>query len=425
MKVVVVGAGMAGLAAAHRLQELGHDVTTLEASGRAGGAVRTTREEGWLLEHGPDAFSDNAAPVRALVDAVGLSGEVVVAPRLDRYVVRGGRLAALPRSPPGVLTTRALPPAARWRLLNEPFVPPAEGEETVDAFVRRRLGTGAVDLADAFVTGVCGGDPARLSVDEAFPRLRALEREHGSLFRGLRASRSEGRGRLASFRDGMERLVAKTASVVRPTLGVAVTALRRDGARWVVEAEDATHEADRVVVALPPARAAKLVPDAAWPLPREAPVTIVGLGFRKEDAAMPRGYGYLAPESERHFALGAVFASRAFPWRAPQGRVLYRAMLGGVRHPERAWDDADALARGALAALRSLGLANGAPVWTKVVRVPTGIPQLEVGHARLRAAARASEAANPGLHLAGWGYQGVSLENSVADGRAAAERAVL
>lgn len=424
MRVLVVGAGIAGLAAAHRLKALGHDVTTFEASERAGGAVRTTREAGWLLEHGPDAFFENSPTLKAIVADLGLAGEVILAPRLDRYVLRKGRLAALPRSPPGILTTRALAPAARWRMLQEPFVPPAEGEETVDAFARRRLGAGTADLADAFVTGVYAGDPTRLSVDEAFPRVRALEREHGSLFRGSKAAKGAGRGRLASFRDGMQRLVDALAEDVRPLLGAPATAMRRATAGWTVETPEGTHEADRVVVALPPARAAKLVPDAAWPLPREAPVAVVGLGYAKGSARMPKGYGYLAPESERHFPLGAVFSSRAFPWRAPQGHVLYRVMLGGVRHPERAWEDAEALARGAHEALRGVGLAVGDPAWTKVVRVPSGIPQLEVGHAHLRAAVRASEAANPGIAVAGWGYRGVSVEDSAADGVAAAERVV-
>lgn len=424
MKVVVVGAGLAGLAAAHRLKAGGHDVTVVEAADRAGGAVRTTREAGWLLEHGPDAFFEDSAPVRALVEAVGLADEVVLAPKLDRYVLRNGRLASLPGSPPGIVATRALSPAARWRVLKEPFVPAAEGEETVEAFVRRRLGPGATDLADAFVTGVYAGDPSRLSVDEAFPKLRALEREHGSLFRGLRAQKGARRGRLASFRDGMQRLVDRLAADVRPLLETPATALVSAGDRWAVETPKGTFECDRVVVALAPARAAKLVPDAAWPLPREAPVTVVGLGYRTADARMPRGYGYLAPASERHFALGAVFSSRAFPWRAPHGHVLYRVMVGGVRQPERAWEDAEAIVRGAEDALRSAGLATGAPAWTRVVRVTAGIPQLEVGHARLRAAVRASETANRGLVVAGWGYRGVSVENSVADGFGAAERAV-
>lgn len=422
MRTLVIGAGLAGLTAAFRLKAKGHEVTTLEAADRSGGAVCTTREEGWLLEHGPDAFFENSAPLQALVRDLGLADEVVLAPRLDRYVLRDGRLAALPRSPAGVLTTRALAPAARWRLLKEPFVAPGEGEETVDAFVRRRLGPGAAPLADAFVTGVYAGDPTRLSVDEAFPKLRAMEREHGSLMRGLRAAGGRGRGRLASFRDGMQRLVDQLAAEVRPVLGSPVTGLRREGTVWIAETPHGPREADRVVVALPPARAVKLVPEASWPLPREAPVAVIGLGYAKGSARMPKGYGYLAPGHERHFPLGAVFASRAFPWRAPQGHVLYRVLVGGVRHPERAWQPAEDLVQGARDGLAAVGLATGEPAWSKVLRVQSGIPQLEVGHARLRAAVRASETANPGLVVAGWGYRGVSVENSVEDGVSAAER---
>lgn len=419
--VLVVGAGLTGLVAAHRLRRLGAEVDLLEAAPRAGGVVQTTREDGWLLEHGPDAFHADSPALAPLLQELGLAAEVVRAPALDRYVLRRRRLAALPRGPLQLLTTRALPVAARLRLLREPFVPPSEGEESVDAFVRRRLGDGAADLADAFVTGVYAGDPTRLSADEAFPTVRAMEREHGSMFAALGAKKGS-RGSLASFPLGLQRLVDVLAEEARPRTGVAVEALARVGERWKASTTGGEVAADRVVVALPPARAAKLVPGAAWPLPREAPIAVLGLGFREKDARMPKGYGYLAPASSRHFPLGAVFASRVFPGRAPPGHVLFRVMLGGVRHPERAWLPAEDLVAGSVDALKSAGLVKGAPVWSRVVRAGS-IPQLDLGHAAFRAAVAASEIANPGLLVAGWGHRGVSVESVVADAERTARRA--
>lgn len=420
--VLVVGAGPTGLAAAHRLRAIGiAEVVVLEASDRVGGAVRTTREHGWLLEHGPDAFPADAPAIGAVVAELGLAGDVVRAPPLARHVLRGGRLVALPSRPQEVLATPALAPAARLRLLAEAFVRPREGEESVDAFVRRRLGPGARALADAVVTGVTAGDPARLSLDEAFPALRAMERGHGSLLRALRAAGGAPRAPLATLRGGMEDLVRALAEGTRVVADAPCAALRREGGHWTATTPRGAFTSRHVVVALPPGRAAKVVPGAAWTAPREAPVCVVGLGYEDARVRAPAGYGYLAPEEERHPVLGAVFSSRAFPGRAPAGHQLFRVLVGGVRHPERAWAPDEEVVAAATGALASAGLVDGAPSWTRVVRAPFGIPQTELGHAAVRDAARACEAANPGLRLAGWGWRGVSLEGAVAEGRAAAD----
>ncbi|HVG95590.1 MAG TPA: protoporphyrinogen oxidase, partial [Chloroflexota bacterium] len=189
-RVAVIGGGISGLAAAHRLGQRGVPVTLFEAAARTGGAIGSERADGFLVERGPNALQEPSPALAALVCGLGLEGQRVFAREAARrrYVVRRGRLVPLPRSPAELLRSALLSPAAKLRLLREPFVEPAplEREESVAGFVRRRLGAEILDYGfDPYIAGTFAGVPERLSVRFALPRLYALERAHGSLVRSL------------------------------------------------------------------------------------------------------------------------------------------------------------------------------------------------------------------------------------------------
>ncbi|HWG91438.1 MAG TPA: protoporphyrinogen oxidase, partial [Candidatus Thermoplasmatota archaeon] len=322
-------------------------------------------------------------------------------------------------------TSPALPFSARVRLLREPFVKPhAGGEESVAAFAQRRLGSGVLDLADAMVTGVFAGDPNTLSVDHAFPFLRKLEQEHGSLLKGLRAAPRgpDGPARLQGFRRGMGSLPEALSAKVQPTLNTRVTAvLPRLGGGHLIKTSEGDLEARSVVLALSPAEAGRLL-DAPFPPQRLARITVVALGFPAAQVRRDIGFGYLAPRSEGRFLLGAVAESNLFPERAPSGHVLLRCLVGGVRDAERASLPDGELVTKALADLRGLGIIEGDPVFTKVVRHANGIPQIEVGHGALLDAAARVEATHPGLFLTGAGYRSVAVNGLIAEAYGTAER---
>ncbi len=458
--VAVVGAGITGLVAAYALRRHGVNVTLYEASGYAGGAIRTTHAEGFLAEHGPNSFV-SSAPVETLLEQLDLQGDVVEAnPEANRrYVVRDGALVPFPLTPPAMLGTRLFSFRAKLRVLLEPLVRRSadERDESVASFVRRRLGHEVLDYAvDPFISGIFAGDAETLSMAHAFPRVFALERTHGSLSKGLMAQRRAARDdatrapnaeesaaapaptrtRLISFIDGMQTLTdALEASLVGTLrLGCPVRLLHRDESRWIVDAgpdgSSTSRAFDAIVMATPAhALTAMELPGAmrkhATPVERVEypPVSTLTLGFRRSDVTHPLdGFGMLIPSVEGRSVLGALFSSSLFPDRAPTDHVAITCFVGGARKPHLAREDTDAIIDKVLLDLRSLIGVRGNPVYAKHVFWPRAIPQYTVGYAAVKAAADATEAANPGLYLAGNYRYGVSVGDCVASGQQIAQR---
>ena len=442
MRVVVIGGGIVGLTAAFRLRQHGADVRLLEAASRAGGHALTVRADGFLVEGGPNGFLRRAhedvagSGPTALVRDVGL-GDALIEARpaaRRRFVVRGGRLRRVPDSPPALFGSDALSPAGTLRALLEPFArrAPAEGEESVYEFARRRVGREAAEvLVDTAVAGISAGDSRELSMAAAFPLMARMEREHGSLIRALLARR-EPSPRLVSLAGGMatltEALAARLGDALRT--GARVRRLAREGNSWRVALDGGgSLAADRVVLAIPASQAAPLLTDvdaelacelAAFPY---AGLAVVALAFR--DASLPvplDGYGYLVTRDEGLETLGVVWESSLFTGRAPEGRVLVRAMLGGARRPEVVALDEDELVRRARRDLARVLRVQAPPLETWVWRWPQAIAQYTRGHLVRVARARARAARLPGLELCGTSYDGIAFASGVLSAERAAER---
>jgi len=458
--VAVVGAGITGLVAAYELRRRGVNVTLYESSTQAGGTIRTTHAEGFLAEHGPNSFV-SSAPVEELLSKLDLHGDVVEAnPAANRrFVVRGGELLSFPLTPSAMLSTRLFSLRAKLRVLGEPLIARRDSadEESIASFVRRRLGPEVLNYAvDPFISGIFAGDPEQLSMAHAFPRVAALEREHGSISKGLMANRRAAKlarqqaatstdvvaqqsppaARLISFVDGMQTLTdalgASLAGTVR--LGCPVRLLHRTEARWEIEAgpDGATraHAVDAVVMATPAhVLAAMELPaglrrDSA-PVERVEypPVSTLTLGFLRRDVEHPlNGFGMLIPAAERRSLLGALFSSSLFPARAPEDHVTITCFVGGSRHPEIAREDSATLVGHVLHDLRALLGVRGDPTFIKHVYWPRAIPQYTLGYQTVKDAADATETANPGLYLVGNYRNGVSIGDCIASGQQTAER---
>ena len=445
---VVIGAGISGLTLAHSLQRRGRSVAVLESAAQAGGVIATVRRDGALYERGPNSTLDTSPRIGELLDEIGIGDERANASDVAslRYIVRGGRLRALPTSPATFATTDAFTPGAKLRLLREPFIAPTPAgvEESIAAFVRRRLGREFLDYAiDPFVAGIYAGDPERISVAAAFPKLLALEQKYGSLIKGQvlgarkrRKSRETAKNtaKSFSFRQGMQALTDAIATRL-PGLEckVRVSNLACDAENFVVagtrDGKAIVRRARSAVLAAPAPAAAAIVaavaPDAARALSciAYAPIAIIVSAYRREDVGHPlTGFGFLVPKKESRSILGTLFSSSMFAGRAPDDTVLLTTFAGGRRNPDVMDLPDEGLATRVRSELADLVGARGTPVWQEIVRWPQAIPQYDLGHLDLLRDVEAAEAAVPGLFFCANYRGGVSVGDRIERGDAMAVR---
>ena len=442
-RVIVVGGGPSGLVLGYELMRRGAEVTVYEAQDRPGGKAWTEVKDGYLIERGPEGFLDNAPATLALARDLGIADRLLPASDAakTRYLYARGALRPVPTNPVSFLASGILTLRGRLAVLGEPFREPSRnGDESVAAFARRRLGAeAAVTLVGAMVRGVYAGEADALSMPSSFPRLAAFEKEYGSLVKALIARRRNGTarggpagpgGRLTSFVGGMScfgRALAESLGE-RFVSGRPAAAVRRTGAGWRVEfGEGAPEICDAVAVATEPWSAARLVAPASAELSAvlaeipAAPAVVVALGIALSDLRRrPDGFGFLVPPNEPLRMLGCLWSSTTFAHRAPPGRALLRVLLGGPG--DRAVVDLpdDELLRFVLDGLdRTMGL-TGSPEMVRIIRWPAAIPQYTVGHgARLARAARELQRLR-GLFLLGNGYRGIALNDCVTSAQATA-----
>src|SRR5512134_1350810 len=448
-EILIVGAGISGLATAWGLQRRGREVQVIEAAPRAGGAIGSRREDGCLIESGPNSTLETSPLIGELLEQTGSVGARIYASASakKRFVLRGGQLIPVPMSPPAFFATPLFSWGTKLGLLREPFIPPApaDAEETVAQFVRRRLGGEFLDYAiNPFVAGVYAGDPVKLSVAAAFPRLAELERKYGSLIRGQilgarerrrNPEKSKQAAAMLSFRDGMQTLTDGIAAKLgRLSLSTCATRLARgDGGHWEVTTEGpqgaARYRARCVVLATPAPAAARLVRplagDAAVALeaiPYPPVAAVVSAYARSDIAHALDGFGFLVPERERRRILGTIFSSVLFENRAPEGIALLSTFVGGMRQPDLARQDEATVAALVHEELAQLLGARAAPRWTRVTRWPQAIPQYTLGHGARMAALEAAEHELPGLFFCANYRGGISVADCIKSAHAMAER---
>jgi oxygen-dependent protoporphyrinogen oxidase len=447
VRVAVIGGGISGLGVAYALARAGVPFRLIESASSVGGMIRSERVDGFLVEHGPNSALNASVDVETVIGELGLLPDRVFAAPVSRkrYIVKDGRPRALPLGFIDFLRTPLWSGRAKARLLREPFAePPPAGEESIASFVTRRLGREFLEYAvDPFVSGVYAGDPERLSVQATFPKLAALERNHGSLIRGAlagigrpRAQRPRQRG-IYSFRDGLGELPVAIGARLGDSLwcDARVTGLARRregfGVGIVRRNEETTLDADRVVIATPADVAASLVRPFDPGLSEElaaieyAPVAVVATAFDRARVSHPLdGFGCLVPRLERRTLLGSLWNSSLFPGRSPQGMVLVSNFVGGARHADLV-DRSDAeLTRLVVEDLARLLGVNGTPTWARVIRYRRAIPQYLIGHAARVSRIERATAHLPGLSLVGNYLRGVAvgdcLERGLTTGRSLA-----
>ena len=449
--VAIIGAGITGLSAAYHLQQAGHSVVVFENSSRIGGVIQSSTKDGFLYEHGPNSLMVNDRRVENLIQKANLSSEVLVANKAanKRFVIHQGKLNTLPSSPASFLTCSLFSFKAKLRLAKEPFIAkrPAEaGGESFADFVRRRLGPEMLEkAAGPFVNGIYAGDPNRLSTNYAFPRLFALEQEHGSLFKGMLKTAREiktGKGdtnRLAkreiiSFKNGMESLPKGIAALLEEGTLFLDTKLggisyNKKTKRWHIDWKGKNGTIGQgsfsdVIITVPAHKLEELpleekVLDAISRVPHldYPPVASMMLGFKRSQVKHPLdGFGMLNALNEKSKILGALFTSTLFPGRAPDDCVTINIMLGGSRTPEHGKMSESAMKASAMDELRRLLGIQGSPVFSSLVRWEKAIPQINIGYSSILEQLKQCERKFSGIHFSGNYRGGISVGDCIISG---------
>ncbi len=355
-EVLIVGAGVAGLACAWQLHEADIELMVIEERAEAGGNVRTVEDNGFRIEMGPHTILASARDVFHLAEQVGLGPEIVPTrpEAAARFIARGGVLHSAPTGAWSFIKTGLLSSRAKWDLMTEPFrLQKGKPSDTAATFFKRRFGEeGARIIAGAFISGVYAGDPDLLSAPAAFPLFWGFERETGSMIRGAIRHRrrqkaqdaqlpSPPRKGLFSFRHGLGQLSRTIALRLgdRCQCSTPATAITRSHGLYLVSTPTMRISARELVLAVPPDAASRLLGPLdhalAEPLSRipMAPVAVVHLGFQHKQGAIPEGFGFLVPRGEGVRSLGVLFPSRLFEHRAPGDGDLLAGFVGGMCDP--------------------------------------------------------------------------------------------
>jgi protoporphyrinogen/coproporphyrinogen III oxidase len=465
-RIIVIGGGIAGLAAAHRLVELNNDkflgieVLLLEASARLGGSIATERVGDFLIEAGPDSFITEKPWALGLCERIGLTSRLVSTQAAYQriYIVQGGKLELLPEGFFLLAPTRLWPflrtPLISWggklRMAAELFLPRAEGinDESLGAFVRRRFGREALErVAQPLVGGIYASDPEQLSLGATMPRFKEMERQRRSIIRAMWSERRRTRSREAgsgarwslfvTLTGGMQELIDKlvgrlpdgSVRIDTPVNAVTYEASKQNWRVTTCGRED--FYADGVILAVPAFHAAEIlrpiVNDAANELRQisYASTATINLAYRRENfPRQPDSFGFVVPAIERRKIMACTFSSLKYPGRAPTGHILLRAFVGGALQPELFDADDSEMEKTVRDELASLLGVTARPLLSRIWRHPKSMPQYHVGHeARIRRITNSLSEFST-LALAGSAYHGVGIADCVRTGEQAAEKVV-
>ena len=464
-RIVVVGGGIAGLAAAHRLIELRKDhalnleVLLLEASNRLGGWIATERFGDFLIEAGPDSFISEKPWALRLCERLGLGPRLVSTQAAHQkiYVVRNGQLVPLPEGffllAPTQLASFVRTPLFSWhgklRMLAEPLIPRGDTnvDESLGAFVRRRLGREALErVVQPLLGGIYAADPDKLSLISTMPRFKEMEKSQRSVIWAMwseqrrRARKREGgsgarwslfvtlAGGMQEFIDAIaQRLPQGSARFDTAVMDIIPS---DDKQRWkIATATSEVLETDGIIFATPAFHTAQILASAAPGAAKElssiayASSATISLAYRNRDfPRMPDSFGFVVPAVESRKIMACTFSSLKYPGRAPEGHVLLRAFIGGSLQPDLLDDNDPTLERNVRAEIASLLGVHAEPLLVRIQRHSNSMPQYHVGHqARIQRIESALDS-HANLALAGSAYHGVGIADCVRTGEEAAEK---
>ena len=462
-QAIVIGGGITGLTACYRLvaesrkRGISLDVKLFEARDRVGGVIHTSKQDGFILEHGPDSFITTEPWAKALCEELGIANQLIGANPEQRrsFIVRKGKLCSVPEGfymlAPASLLPFVMTPIFSWpgklRMALDLLIPRrrSDQDESVDNFVKRRLGKEAFTrMAQPMISGIYTADAENLSLKATLPQFIKMEQEYGSIIKGLIARKKQSKGGSSgtsgpryslflSFKYGMQTLTDTLierlpANCIQLASKVDRVEYFTDQRRWDIYLDNQQKlQADLVCITLPAPCVAMLVKTAAPEMSDlltsipYASSAAVNLAFRREDVAHPlNGMGFVVPTIERRSILGCSFSSVKFEGRAPGDQVLLRAFVGGALHPNRLLQSDPELLEAVLKDLRELLGLKGEPTLAIVSRHAGAMAQYHLGHLDKVAKIENHARQLSGFALAGGAYRGRGVPNCIHSAEEAA-----
>ena len=431
MTTVIIGAGIAGLTAAWRLHEAGIKVTLLEQSSNVGGCIRTMHNDGYLLELGPNTFLNSSVSLWNLAYSLGLKDlKIETPPKIGktRFIFKKDKIVSVPAGP-GILFSPLLSFKGRLRLLKEPFIKAlSPGDESLASFVRRRLGEEVLHmLVTPFVSGIYAGDPEQLSVAAVFPKLVEVEKKYGSIFKGMKALKTEIKSSgLGSFMAGIGTLPMAIESRLKDSIvkNARVTGIEKLNSGYNIRFEAGGEQqnilAKKIICAVPAYTAARILSGLSNEFKEilskieYAPIIVIHTGYKHEDVPYDlKGFGFLVPRKNRVRILGSVWSSSLFQERAPEGYALLTNFLGGQLDPEAIDLTNDDIMRIVQKDLSRALSIKSPPAFACITRYTHAIPQYNIGHLeKISRISKLLEQFN-GLFLTGSYFTGISVAETV------------
>ena len=439
-KIVVIGAGISGLAAAYLLSKKGFDITVLEKNNSVGGSIESVFENGFLFDRGPNSALETTPVIAQLIKELGLENELLYASKQanKRYILRDNKLHSLPMSPQGLIKTKLFSGKAKLRLMAEPFIGRSNDGyyQSLAEFVKRRLGQEFLDYAiNPFVAGVYAGRPEDLSVKSAFPKLYALEEKYGGLIVGTirsirerkkRAEVAKQSAKMLSFKSGMIALPKAIEKYFgdRIFLSSEVTSIDQNQNGYTVsyQQNDTINklDCDAVLSTNPSYSAAKLFSkyDKEFKTHADAiyypPVLVYYLVYdRKSIKQDLDGFGFLIPAKEIKSFLGALWSSVIFSDRTDETKAAFTLFIGGSRNPDFVKEDRETLLTKVRKEFEELMGITANPVFSSERFWEKAIPQYNLGYIEHERFFDDFEKQNPGIFISGNFRGGISVGDCI------------
>ena len=440
IRIAVLGAGISGLSTAYWLLKEGYDVTVFESKRTPGGAMVTETVDDYLIDYGPNSGLETTPLIAKLVEEVGLKDEMIYASETSntRYILGNNQLHALPTNPKAFLKTKLFSLKAKLRLLKEPFVGKSgDGYfQSISEFVERRLGKEFLDYAiDPFVSGVFAGDPAKLSVASAFPKLYRLEEVYGGLIKGMilgarerkkRNEESKQSAKMFSFINGMQTFPQAITNKIKDNvrLNFIVEKIEKNDNSFKIYYSEQDFkfetEVDIILSTMPAYKISgiysgmeettqKVLNSVYYP-----PVMVLYLGYKKENIGQPLdGFGFLIPSKEKRSFLGAIWSSTIFPNRAADDKAAFTLFIGGSRNPKLLDENHDELIKKVISEFSEIMKIKGDPDFLKSSFWEKAIPQYNLGYIQTEITLKKFENENKGFFLGGNYLGGISVGDCV------------